>query len=285
MRLLPGRTSFRAQRPNQFDLSDHQPVIMEASTRKLMPTIIRLAQLVAVADPEKQYKLLLNSQEELEVQIKAFEYLVNERHFPLFGYEDDELMSEEIDQWGEGFLSQTYHPLLNSIPVRPMAIANHDIQPTDYGDLVALIYWLATINPSPPNLVCGQGPNLIWDRESKDEFRFMPILIYLEGMNLQPPLNYLPGLIRSVLHQTDTFFLDACPLCGGFSGPDFAWTVENFIWIRDDWQKAKPIYEGNQELIKWSNNTERLVKISQILKKAHSIYQFYKDESLPVWCR
>ena len=193
-----------------------------------------------------------------------------EHHFPLFGVEeDDEFMDETIDQWMGEWIDQTYHPLLDQISVYPMAIANHDIQPTDYGDLVALIYWLATINPSPPNLVCGQAPNLIWDRESKDEFRFMPILIYLEGMNLQPPLNYLPGLIRSVLHQTDTFFLDACPLCGGFSGPDFAWTVENFIWFRDDWQKAKPIYEGNQELIKWSNNTERLVKISQILRKAH----------------
>ena len=135
MRLLPGRTLFRAQRPNQFDLSDHQPVIMEASTRKLMPTIIRLAQLVAVADPEKQYKLPINSQEELEVQIRAFRYLVNEHHFPLIGYEgDDEFMDETIDQWMGEWIDQTYHPLLNQIPVHPMAIANHDIQPTDYGD-------------------------------------------------------------------------------------------------------------------------------------------------------
>ena len=78
MKLQAIRTPFQVRKPNQFDLSDHQPVIMEASTRKLMPTIIRLAELVAVADPAKQYKLLLSDQEELEVQIKAFEYLVNE---------------------------------------------------------------------------------------------------------------------------------------------------------------------------------------------------------------
>ena len=274
MKLQAVRTTFRVMPPNQFDLFDHQPILISPKARKLMPTIIRLAQLVAVADPEKQYKLPINSQEELEVQIRAFRYLVNENHFPLIGYEeDDEFMDETIDQWMGEWIDQTYHPLLNEIPVHPMAIANHDIQPTDYGDLVALIYWLATINPSPPNLVCGQGPNLIWDRESKDEFRFMPILIYLEGMDLKPPLTYLPGLIKSVLHQTDTFFLDACPLCGHFLGPEFSWTAENFIWFRDDWQVAGPIHEGNQELIRWSHQSpERLSEISQILKEAHSIY-------------
>ena len=275
MKALQDRTPFKVRSPNQFSLLSHRPIQLPLMRKKLMPTIIRLAKLMSVAAPEKKVHFALNNQEELEVQIRAFRYLVNENHFPLIGYEeDDEFMDETIDQWMDEWIDQTYHPLLNQIPVHPMAIANHDIQPTDYGDLVALIYWLATINPSPPNLVCGQAPNLIWDRESKDEFRFMPILIYLEGMNLQPPLTYLPGLIRSVLHQTDTFFLDACPLCGGFSGPDFAWTVENFIWFRDDWQKAKPIHSGNQELIRWSHRSpERLAEISQILRKAHSIYQ------------
>lgn len=283
MRLQPGRTTFRVMPPNQFDLSDHQLIVISPSTKKLMPTIIRLAELVAVADPEKQYKLPINSQEELEVQILAFRDLVNERHFPLFGYdEDDDCLYEEVNQWEEGWIDQTYHPLLDSIPLRPLGFADHDIDPSDYGDLVGLLYWLSTVNRKSTPV---PGSSFTWPFPEQRKFNPTAVATILEGMDLNAPLTHLPGLIRSVLHQTDTFFLDACPLCGSFSGPDFSWTVENFIWFRNDWQVAKPIHEGNQELIRWSHQSpERLAEISQILTKAHSIHQFYKDEQLPIWC-
>ncbi len=82
-----------------------------------------------------------------------------------------------------------------------------------------------------------------------------------------------------------TFFMDACPLCGDYFGPEFSWAAENFTWFRDDWRVAKPIHDGNQELMRWSNNNpERLAEISTVLKKAHEIHQFYKNEQLPEWC-
>ncbi len=133
MRWRSARTPFRVRQPNQFDLSNHQATVICEKTRKLMPTIIRLAQLMAVADPQKQYQILLSNQEELEVQILAFRDLVNERHFPLFGYdEDDENLYEEVNQWEEGWSNQTYHPLLDGIPLRPLGFADHDIDPCDY---------------------------------------------------------------------------------------------------------------------------------------------------------
>ena len=288
MTYLQDRTPFLVRKPNQFDLSDHQPVLISPQARKLMPTIIRLAELVAVANPDKQYRLPINSQEELEVQIRAFEYLVNERHFPLFGYEDDEFMEEEINQWEEGWIDQTFHPLLDSIPVRPMGFADHDVDPSDYGDLVGLLYWLSTVNrESTPAPVLGTFWCLSEHRlcrPTEKKFRSEAVATILDGMDLQAPLAYLPGLISTVIKQTGTFFLDACPLCGNFLGPEFYWTAENFIWFRDDWQVAKPIHEGNQELIKWSHKSpSRLAEISQILRKAAEIHQFYKDDQ-PAWC-
>ncbi|MGB0388385.1 MAG: hypothetical protein ACPGWR_26495, partial [Ardenticatenaceae bacterium] len=76
--------------------------------------------------------------------------------------------------------------------------------------------------------------------------------------------------------------LDACPICP-CSGDDFEWTVENFKWLAEDWEKAKPIYNQNQKLIKWSNNNpEELKKILRILEKADLIYTFYKNDC-PSW--
>ncbi len=133
MTYLQGRTPFYVRRPNQFDLSEHQPTVICGKTRKLIPTIVRLAQLMAVADPQKQYQILLSNQEELEVKIMAFRDLVNERHFPLFGYsEDDECLYEEVNQWESGWSNQTYHPLLDGIPLRPLGFADHDVDPSDY---------------------------------------------------------------------------------------------------------------------------------------------------------
>ncbi len=278
---LSERTPFRVRKSNEFDLSEHQPISGLGNIKKMMPTIIRLAELMTVANPGKRYRLPIDSQEELEVQILACRDLVNERHFPLFDYENDEFIEEEINQWEEGWISQTYHPLLNRVPVRPMGFADHDVDPSDYGELVALLYWLSTVNSDPsPN------PYLGWESRARRKFNPAAVATILGGMDLKPPLTYLSGLIKTVTKQTETFFLDACPLCGNFLGPEFSWTVENFTWFRDDWQRARPIHSGNQELIRWSEeNPSRLVEISQILRKAAEIHQFYKDDQLPNWCR
>ncbi len=285
MRLQAGRTPFRMQQPNQFDLSNHQATVICNQTRKLAPTIIRLARLMTVADPQKQYKLSLSDQEELEVQITAFRDLVNERHFPIFRYhEDDEHLGEVMDMWSQGWSNRTYHPLLNKIPVRPLGFADHDVDKKDYGDLVALLYWLnAPAYMALPNL--DLDPERKVSTQEQEKFNLTAVETILSAMELEPPLSYLPGLIATITKQTDTFFLDACPLCGNFSGPEFDWTVENFTWFRDDWQIAKPIHVGNQELMRWSfGGPERLAEISQALKEAQKIHLFYKDEKLPSWC-
>lgn len=248
MTYLLGRTPFLMQKPNQFDLSTHQPTVVSAETRKLMPTIIRLAELMAVADPQRQYKLSLSDQEELEIQITAFRDLVNERHFPLLDYyEDDEHLCEVMDMWAEGWSNRTYHPLLNKIPVRPLGFADHDVDPSDYGDLVGLLYWLNT-----PAYMGKPSVDGSWSTQEQEKFNLTAVKTILSGMELEPPLTHLSGLIATVTKKTDTFFLDACPLCGNFSGPEFDWTVENFTWFHDDWRVAKPINDGNEELIRWS---------------------------------
>ncbi len=268
MRLQPSRASFRVRQPNQFNLSGHQPAVICEKTRKLMPTIVRLAQLMAVADPQKQYQLPVSSQEELEVQIAAFRDLVNERYFPLFGYDqDDDSLYEEVNQWEEGWINQTYHPLLDSIPVRPIGFADHDIDPSDYGDLVGLLYWLASAAPKTPKFDGGFTVEEHWSAECQAKFNPMAVTTILDGMKLQAPLIHLPRLIETVTKQTDTgmparltFFLDTCPLCSNFLGPEFSWAVENFTWFRDDWLLAKPIYEGNQELVRWSHRSPDSLK-------------------------
>lgn len=164
-----------------------------------------------------------------------------------------------------------------------MGFSHHDIEPTDYGDLVALLYWLGKMDTERPKFKCDFRIEEVWTLDDALKFRLSPVIPILEGMDLKTPLIFLSGLIKSILHETNTFYLYACPLGCGFERNVFSWTVENFIWFRDDWQKAKPIYEGNEELIKWSSNPERLTEISMILKQAFSIHLFYKDDACPEW--
>ncbi len=272
--------------PHQFNLSNHQPTGTSSRTKKLMKSIIRLAKLMRVVAPLGPVSLRVNSRDELEVLIRNFLYLVNERYFPIFGYQGEEWMHEQIDEqmdeWMGGWTVRDYHPLLTQIPVYPQGYSDHDIEPENYGDLVALLYWLGTIDEEIPEFEANFQPRSIWSMDERANSRLAQTAEILAGMTLETPLNHLSGLIKTILHQTETFFLDACPLCGGFSGPDFDWTVENFIYFRDDWKRAKPIYDGNQELIEWSRNSSmRLTEISIILKKAHS---FYKDDKCPEWC-
>ena len=288
MKCRSGRTPFRMQQPNQFDLSNHQATVICNQTRKLAPTIIRLARLMTVADPSQKYKLPISDQEELEVQITAFRDLVNERHFPIFRYhEDDEHLGEVMDMWASGWSNRTYHPFLNKIPVRPLGFADHDVDQDDYGKLVALLYWLNTPSyMALPNLDLDLGPQ--FSTQEQEEFNLTAVETILSAMELEPPLSYLPGLIATVTKQTDTgmparltFFLDACPLCGNFSGPQFDWTVENFTWFRDDWKIAKPIHLGNQELIRWSfRGPERLAEISTVLRHASVARKGAADSSI-----
>lgn len=262
---------------HQFDLSNHRPTKVDSRTKKLMKTIIRLGKLMRAADPLSSVALRINSADELSILIKNFLYLVNQNHFPLFGPSCEEWMQEQIevqiDEWMGGWAERLYHPLLTQISVNPPSYSDHDIEPENYGDLVALLYWLGTIDEEIPEFEANFQPRSIWSIESQTKFNLTQTASVLDETPLAAPLNHLSGLIKTVLHQTDTFFLDTCPLCGGFSGPDFDWTVENFIYFRDDWKRAKPIYDGNQELIKWSRNSSmRLTEISKILKKAHSIH-------------
>lgn len=296
---LSDRAPFRVHKIHQFNLSDNQTVHITAEAKKMMPSIIRLAKLMRAADPSNSRRLILGDKEELEVKIRELRYLVHKNHFPLIGYDDDEfdeLMTETVEQWMtddwmSDISSSKYHPLLNEIPVNPMGIPDHDIQIDDCYDVVGLLYWLGGSHPKPPRFNEFKVEEH-WEVTKRDEFKLTSVLEILPGMNLQPPLIFLVGMIKSVLHQTETgmparltFFLDACPLCGSYSGPEFTWTVENFIWFRDDWLRAKPIYDGNQELIKWSQgNGERLAEISTVLKRAQQIHLFYKDQQLPDWC-
>lgn len=277
MKALPAVQRSLCLTPHQFDLSNHQPTLIDSRTKKLMKTIIRLAKLTRAADPLSPVSLKLNSLKELDVLIGNFLYLVNKDHFPLSFYQEEEWMQEQIevqiDEWMGGWAERLYHPLLTQIPVNPPGFSDHDIEPENYGDLVALLYWLGTIDEEIPEFEANFQPRSIWSIESQTKFNLTQTASVLAETPLAAPLNHLSGLIKTVLHQTDTFFLDTCPLCGGFSGPDFDWTVENFIYFRDDWKRAKPIYDGNQELIEWSNNSSvRLTEISKILIQAHSIH-------------
>ena len=170
---------------------------------------------------------------------------------------------------------------MSKIPVCPVGFATHDIEPDDYGDLVGLITRLESVSAKP---IATLKLDDQWSQEELVCFRFTHTIPILEEMNLPEPIDGLPSLIKMVLHETDTFYLDACPICGSFSGPEFEWTVENFKWFREDWRKAKPIYSKSDQLIKWTNkNQDRLRAVSAILRKAHSIHMFYKDDGCPEW--
>lgn len=290
MRTSPSLRRSLCLTPHKFDLSNHQPTLICYKTKKLMKTIIRLAKLTRVADPQGPVSLKVNCLEELEVLIRNFLYLVHRNHFPLLGVEaqeewQEEQMDEEINEWMGGWVSREYHPLLSKISVHPQGFADHDVEPNNYGNLVALLYWLGGVDDETPKFRCSETHNSIWSMDERNNFKLAQTAEILAGTELKAPLNHLSGLIKTVLHQTDTFFLDACPLCADFHGPNFDWTVENFIWFRDDWLRAKPIYDANQELIKWSgSSSKRLTEISIILKRAQEIHLFYKDEILPEWC-
>lgn len=256
---------------HKFDLSHHRQILLLAETKELMPTVIRLAELYQVAAPSELPTITLSDREEILDAITIFLNFVDKHHFPLYlDLEEEEILGDE-----------RYHPWLSEIPAKVLGFATHDIEPDNYGDLVRLLARLETVFDNTTSAFGKYGGE--WSQEELNSFRLEPICAILEEMNLPPPLDGLSSLIKMVLHDTDTFYLDGCPICP-CSGPDFKWTVKNFKWLQEDWLLAKPIYKKSQKLIKWSNNNqERLKEVSAILKKAHSIHMFYKDGACPEW--
>ena len=109
----------------------------------------------------------------------------------------------------------------------PTIVQLHDVEPLSYGEAVALIMRLEWIGSG---IEIGRthveelfGNQLTFSFHDLDSFQLTPLIPILEEMNLPSPLDGLPDLIKMVLHETDTFYLDACPLCGHFSGTEFEW--------------------------------------------------------------
>ncbi len=168
------------------------------------------------------------------------------------------------------------HPWLFEIPVKPVGYISHDVEPETYGKAVALVTrlgWMGSYQEIARTHIEALRSNHPWDFSDLDSIRLTPLIPILGQMNLPAPLDGLPALIKMVQHDTDTFFLDACSLCGSFSGPEFEWTEENVSWLCRDWKKAKPIYQKAEGLNQWADTPERLYLIWTTLRQAHLKYE------------
>ena len=108
-------------------------------------------------------------------------------------------------------------------------------------------------------------------------FLFSSLPKVLEQMNFASPLQFLPDLIRIAAGTTDTFFLDCCPANFEFfqnyrGGGGFWWSKENIIWLKEEWARAKPIYDRAWMLIRWvRQDTERVEVLMETMLKAYEI--------------
>lgn len=262
--------TFQFARP-PFAPRGDTPILLSVEIKRLIPTVMRLVRLYQVAFPDRQPTIQINSKEDIIKALVDFLSLVDIHHFPLnplwqwYEEEDNYCVSQD---------GYPIHPWLFEMPVRPVGYVSHDIEPETYGEAVAFITrlgWLGGIEEiALPHKKKLFGNHLTWDWSDLDSLRLTPLIPILEQMNLPAPLDGLPALIKMVQHNTDTFFLDACSLCGSFSAPEFEWTDENFLWLRGDWKKAKPIYQKAEAVNQWADTPERLHLIWSTLRQAHS---------------